>query len=212
MSEAFSKTELHTAYTIAYERREFGILDSDMSLDFTLFAFLNQLAGINPWLDGIIVFLAHYSAYLLLFLFVIYFIISRFTRRKTLEMGLIALLAGLLGRTVLLPILHLVIQRPRPFISHDIMNLLFVPSYSFPSGHATFFFALSFIVYMYNKMLGKLFYATSILMVIGRVAAGVHYPSDILGGIILGTASAYILYKSLHYHHHRKHVRKHVHV
>jgi undecaprenyl-diphosphatase len=58
--------------------------------------------------------------------------------------------------------------------------------YSFPSAHATFFFALSIIVYKENKTSGIVFLILSSIMGMARVAAGVHYPFDILGGAIMG--------------------------
>jgi len=40
-------------------------------------------------------------------------------------------------------------------------------------------------------------YASGLLIGIARIAAGVHYPLDILGGIILGTLTGYIAYRFL---------------
>jgi len=57
---------------------------------------------------------------------------------------------------------------------------------SFPSGHAIFFFALSAVAYSFNKKLGIFFLICSIIMGIARIFVGVHWPSDILGGAVLG--------------------------
>ncbi len=59
--------------------------------------------------------------------------------------------------------------------------------YSFPSDTATFFFALSAIIYFQNKKLGIICILWVILTVgISRVTFGIHYPSDILAGFVLG--------------------------
>jgi membrane-associated phospholipid phosphatase len=64
--------------------------------------------------------------------------------------------------------------------------------YSMPSDTATVFFALSVMVFMENKRLGLLCMAWSFLTVgISRVALAIHYPSDILGGLVLGGAMVY---------------------
>lgn len=69
-------------------------------------------------------------------------------------------------------------HRPRPFLTHQMQPLLSENSWSFPSGHAAPFFALAAAVFLANKKWGTVFFAGVILMGIGRVAAGVHYPKN----------------------------------
>jgi undecaprenyl-diphosphatase len=64
---------------------------------------------------------------------------------------------------------------------------------SFPSGHALFYFALAFVIYTKSKKWGMWFFLGAFLMGLGRVASGVHFPIDILGGAVLGILTAYIL-------------------
>src|SRR3989344_1192804 len=66
---------------------------------------------------------------------------------------------------------------------------------AFPSGHASFYFALSTIIYGYNKKAGILFFIGSFLIVLARVFVGLHWPSDILAGAILGIIMGIILNK-----------------
>lgn len=64
---------------------------------------------------------------------------------------------------------------------------------SFPSDTASLYFALCTIVFLENRRLGFICFAWTLLSVgVARVALGWHYPSDIMGGIFLGTTSIYL--------------------
>lgn len=65
--------------------------------------------------------------------------------------------------------------------------------FSFPSSHACNNFAFAtFLAFYYRRWRGLLFgYAT--VMALSRMIVGVHYPSDVLGGLMLGVACAYVL-------------------
>lgn len=59
---------------------------------------------------------------------------------------------------------------------------------SFPSGHAIFLFSLATSVWFENKKAGAILFGIAALVGVGRVAAGVHWPTDIIGGAALGIA------------------------
>ena len=106
-----------------------------------------------------------------------------------------AVVAGVVAKFVLAEIIRWLWFRPRPFITLNFIPLISQSPLeaSFPSGHATFYFALSTIIYFYNKKVGIAFYIASLFIVIARVFAGVHWPLDILVGAILGILMGYIL-------------------
>ena len=68
-------------------------------------------------------------------------------------------------------------------------------SYSFPSDHAAFLMALGVYFYLlgYSKP-GILIVISSILVGIARVISGLHYPGDILAGLLLGFIGANLLF------------------
>jgi undecaprenyl-diphosphatase len=87
------------------------------------------------------------------------------------------------------------VQSPRPFEAIDGINNLFPEvGYAFPSQHATFFTALAFAIYLQHKKAGYFFLFLALAIGVARVVAGVHYPIDILGGIVLGILVAYIVH------------------
>ncbi len=138
--------------------------------------------------DDIVIFLAKYLPYLVVSAFLA-FAVSRWRWRFLIE----GLLAGLLARGGV-ELVRLFIHRPRPFLADpSIIPLISESSYSFPSGHAAFFFALSTVVYAHNKRAGFWFFAASAAISLARVLAGVHYLSDVLGGALLGLAVGYVI-------------------
>jgi undecaprenyl-diphosphatase len=92
---------------------------------------------------------------------------------------------------VILFVLNSMFFRPRPFTTHPLRVLLYHNTDSaFPSNAATLAFALSFAVLFYNRKLAYIMLALSLFLGFARVSAGVHYPLDISGGILLGLSAA----------------------
>lgn len=72
------------------------------------------------------------------------------------------------------------------------VHLFVAPSHdpSFPSDHATAAFALAVAVFAYHRRAGWLMIGVASVLAIARVAVGTHYPGDVVGGALLGTAVA----------------------
>jgi len=91
------------------------------------------------------------------------------------------------------------INRPRPYDSYpdQIIPYTTEKSHSFPSGHTSLAFATATALSLkYPKwyiIAPGYFWACSVGY--SRMNLGVHYPSDVLGGALLGAGSAYITYK-----------------
>jgi undecaprenyl-diphosphatase len=179
-----------------------------MHPDLYLFQYINGLASHFKLLDLSGIFLAEYFPYLLgliMFLFLFWPRKKRFENRLMIALGL---LAALIARFVIKTVILLIYNRPRPFIilegTHKLLATSLVDSFqSFPSGHAIFFFALSMVLYKFNKKLGAWLFAASSIMGIARIFVGAHWPSDILGGAILGIITGWAVYECYQRQHER---------
>jgi undecaprenyl-diphosphatase len=162
-------------------------------LDISLFKFFNGFSGQSENFDWVIVFFAEYVPYLMVaaFLIVLIFQKSKFIQKS--QFGLSAAIAAIFSQYAIVSGIRFFYHHPRPFIAIENANKLFAETgYSFPSAHATLFFALSAVIYRENKAVGIIFFVLSALMGMARVSAGVHYPFDILGGALLGTIAGFV--------------------
>jgi len=106
--------------------------------------------------------------------------------------------AGALGLTAgVATALKFAIERPRPFVKHPlhvIQRDQGVGSYSFPSGHTSVAFVSATIWSLSaNKWyVTAMAYSYASLVGYSRLRLGVHYPSDVLTGALLGVGSGYL--------------------
>ena len=117
--------------------------------------------------------------------------------RRQLHILSVFLLSAILSRGLITEIIRFFYHRPRPFLSLNLTPLIHDFSNSFPSGHMTFFFVLALSIFLLNKKWGWFFVAGVILMGLGRIFVGVHWPSDILGGILIALLSYFLIKKIL---------------
>jgi undecaprenyl-diphosphatase len=83
------------------------------------------------------------------------------------------------------------ILRPRPTIEIGARIVAGAQNYSFPSTHATVAFALAYVLSREEPRLRVLFYLLAIAIGFSRMYLGVHYPSDVVAGAILGWGIGY---------------------
>ncbi len=106
--------------------------------------------------------------------------------------AVLALLIALLGWGIAL-FIKTVVATPRPFEVLPDIAPLFTPhdAGAFPSAHAAFMFALAGGVAVFAPRWSLLFFIVAAATALARVAAGVHWPLDVLAGALIGTLTAW---------------------
>ena len=158
-------------------------------MDYIIFRAINDLAGVSPLLDGIGQFLAVMG----IFVLALMVLLAHSHRLRGILEGACAAIIALGVNTGI----GIIAFRYRPFIAHEQVHLLIEKSgldKSFPSDHTSLAFALATILYMNNRKWGIAAYVLALFIGIGRIYVGVHYPTDILGCIVVGTLSGVLVW------------------
>lgn len=161
-----------------------------MALDIKIFYFFNNLAGQSRLFDAFVIFSAKYFQYFLILIFLVLLYFSKYLKQEKIRILWVAVVSAVIARLGVTEIIRFFYHRPRPFVAHQVHQLLSDNEWSFPSGHSAFFFAIAAAIFLYNRKWGIGFFLMAVLINISRVIAGIHYPSDILGGFIVGAAVA----------------------
>lgn len=117
--------------------------------------------------------------------------------KKTKWMGITVLVALiftlLVGNLTLKPL----VARPRPCWRHPEIPLLIAnpKDFSFPSGHSMSSFAAATAVLMWNRRAGIAALAGAVIMACTRLYFYVHYPTDIVAGLLIGVVLGILAYR-----------------
>ncbi len=169
--------------------------------DLWLFQLLNHHL-VHPAVDDLLVFLTEIRLSGHILLLAVLFMVFR--RGKSVFLVIVlAFCAVGLADVVASGILKPLVQRVRPCFALDHVRLLISQprSYSFASSHAANSAAVATVVWIFfhrGEFVEKLF---TIIMVVyalaiswSRVYVGVHYPGDVIAGMMIGVCSAMLVY------------------
>lgn len=173
-------------------------MDFLLDLDVSIYHAVNGFCGSSPIIDRVVYHLPKLTGVLFFGIFGLLWFRQdghQFRRREVLIMIVPAVLLALLANRTISTLL--------PFRERPLYALLDTraPSYpwpfdfegwsSFPSDHATYLFAITACLWVISRPSGLFFGIFSACVSLSRVYFGVHYPSDILVGALLGYAIGY---------------------
>lgn len=155
----------------------------NLSLFFLIFGASNK----NNLLDFLMIFGADQLIFLMLILIFILAIKGKIPEKKAFVIFLISFpIIVLTIKTI-----HLFFFEPRPYITNDILPLINYTKTdaSFPSRHTTIAFIMAIPYLYYKSKWGPVLLFLAIWVGISRIYVGVHYPLDIIGGVLAGIVS-----------------------
>lgn len=166
-----------------------------MGFDTKLFQLINNLAERSTLGDQVFVLMSNYSVYVFALILVLYL----FKNRKIFWTSLVA---ALLSRGIITEIIRFLYNRPRPFVVLENVKLLIEKNGqepSFPSGHASFLFAVALAVFLFDRKIGAIMLVVALLFSLARIYTGVHYPLDIIGGFAVALISVFLVRKVMRF-------------
>jgi undecaprenyl-diphosphatase len=167
-----------------------------MSLDVHLAETANSFAAHHDGWEDAARWFAHVSEPLFIALVIVLAAAGLLVRRpRVLAASVLAVLAAGASLVVAAVLAH-VVDRPRPFVAHPQIHafLSHAADPGFPSDHATAAFAIAAAIFLRKRGWGIAALVAATVLSVGRVALGVHYPSDVLAGAALGSAAALVLW------------------
>jgi len=160
----------------------------------TILLFINGWAGKNSLLDMVMVFCASYLIYLVFLIAATCLGYYIYTREWTPVVYFIASLVVTFGVLQLATLLHF---DHRPFMDHHLTQLVqHASGNSFPSDHTTAAaaIALGLLFFTRFKKIGLLLLVAACFIGFARIFVGVHYPADIVGGLLTALVGGGVIY------------------
>jgi undecaprenyl-diphosphatase len=91
-------------------------------------------------------------------------------------------------------VIHSAWDRPRPYEAHTIRHPWSSSTdASFPSDHASISLAIAFAVLAFDLTAGAVLLVAALLIAVGRVLIGAHYPSDVLASLAVALVAAFVV-------------------
>jgi undecaprenyl-diphosphatase len=168
-------------------------------IDFSIVETFSHYAVTHVWAGLVVYFCAET---LIIVPFIVMYVLWRreepighkHGNQKAVVMAIVSIFLALAIKSLV----SFILFRDRPFVTHPEMGHLpiRVDSASFPSGHTLLTFSLAAsLLFSGLKKAGWLLLLLAAIIGTARIAAGVHYPTDVIGGAVIGIAAAWYIHR-----------------
>ena len=146
----------------------------------------------NPIIDKMMVLLSTLgNAGIIWITVAVILFMSKKYRKTGIQVFAAMIITFLIGNLILKNVIH----RPRPYVvDPTIIPKVVKPSeFSFPSGHTMNGVTASLTIFFRDKGLGIAAIVLALLIAFSRIYNLVHFPTDVIGGIVIGVCSAMLV-------------------
>lgn len=164
-------------------------------MDWRIYHAINTFVTHHSWLGTLFKFIETYGTYAIGIAAAALWLLSRpgGSRRWKVAAG------SALGSAALALVVNKVISsawhRDRPYQTHHVARIWGArkTDASFPSDHASASFGIAIALLLLETPVGIAFLVLAVLIAVGRVIIGEHYPGDVLAGVVIGTICGYVV-------------------
>lgn len=171
------------------------MMDFLYSIDVSVFHFINSSLA-NPLFDNLMPFITSEKSWIMVY--ILFWILLIFKGGKNRFFIAVFILLMITFADQLSSVyLKSWIGRIRPCSALPDVHILVncTDSFSFPSSHAVNNFAAATFLTFFFRSFKWTFFSIATIVALSRIFVGVHYPSDLLGGMILGSLIGYLFAK-----------------
>lgn len=164
-------------------------------MDYRIYHAINEFVARHDWLGRLFAHIESVGTVLIALAAVLLWLLARPGSGPKWKLAAttasISAILAFLAHTVIAAIWN----RTRPCIVHPAAHTWIACKHdgSFPSDHASAAFAIAFAVFFFSRRAGGLFLLAAALIAVGRVIVGVHYPGDVLAGLLVGFIVAVVV-------------------
>jgi membrane-associated phospholipid phosphatase len=170
------------------------IISTISDLDISILRFIHH--GWIMAFDNLLYYISFFATYINIAIILTILIVSLIKKSKPLRIIFYKMVVVMIVAALMSTMLKSLIHRDRPFVTYpDIVKLSEAGNSSFPSGHTLegFAVAVAFSILVPKRKFFIPVFIWASVVAYSRMALGVHYPSDVLGGIIIGAFIGWIV-------------------
>ena len=172
----------------------FPIRLNPFPFDIAIFRYFNNLH--SAFFDHIMLSVSTVGEWAIIWIF-IGIVIYLCDKKRGREVFFVTILAIIISSILNDVIVKAFLFRERPYLYLENVHQLGIrwTNGSFVSGHTASSFAAALVFCSYYKKWAIIFVILALLIAYSRIYLGMHYPSDLLGGVVIGGLSAWIVFK-----------------